>query len=558
MIITHKLKPMDLTHKQNASRVDVVQDDKYSRDVEFTLTENGVAWQIPDGTTAVVRYKKPDGTGGNYDTLPDGSTAYQINGNVLTVALAPQVCTVPGQVQLSVGLIHGNAEINTFSVNIIVQPNPGSTYQSEDYIKLSGAVPNSGWTPNMYLGTDESGNVVAKELSGGGGGTVSVDSTLTQSGQAADAAVVGEKFSELSGEIANLQTSGLTTAQVNALDGMFKVAAYDDSKDVSGAYAAFKAAFGLVDSGDTGGGGEETPDVTTYTITAELVNVTSSNSATSITEGASYTATLTAADGYKLDTVSVLMGGVDVTADVYADGVISIPAVTGDVEIVASASAIEDVKAVLPEDGLLAYFDFRNVAESSGNSSKGYYIPATKGTGRMYGWYKAGGGNDYGSPASTNPDFCAGDSYTIHDFGSEFTWILKSYCSVGYTVTGFKNYITPSNVGAVLGPTYNTAEGTAAVSGGTIGRVTGYNDVVIRASNGLLTVFVKGEITNEFNGNDISDFVSWYSKATIGVSWNNDVNVPILITAAAFYSRALSDAEVVEGCEYLKTLEVSV
>ena len=351
--------------------------------------------------------------------------------------------------------------------------------------------------------------------------------------------------------------SGLTTAQINALDGMFKVAAYDDSKDVSGAYAAFKAAFGLADSGDTGGGGEEPPVVTTYTITAELVNVTSNNSATSITEGASYTATLTAADGYKLDAVSVLMGGVDVTADVYANGVISIPAVTGNVEIVASAAAIEDVKAVLPEDGLLAYFDFRNVAESSGDNSKGYYIPATKGTGRMYGWYKDGGGNDYGSNASVNPDFCAGDSYTIHDFGSDFTWILKSYCAPGYTIRGFKNYIAPSNSGAVLSPTYNTAEGTAAVSGVNIGHATErYSDVVIRASSGLLSVFVNEEITNEFNGNDISDFVSWYSKATFGVSWN-DGSVPILVTAAAFYSRALSDAEVVEGCEYLKTLEVS-
>ena len=163
MIITHKLKPMDLAQKQNTGRVDVVQGDKYSRNIEFTFMYNGVAWQIPDGTTAIVRYKKPDATGGNYDTLPDGSTAYQINGNVLTVCLAPQVCTVPGIVQLSVGLIQGSAEINTFSINIVVQPNPGTIYQSEDYIRLSGAVPNSGWSPNMYLGTDAFGNVIAKE-----------------------------------------------------------------------------------------------------------------------------------------------------------------------------------------------------------------------------------------------------------------------------------------------------------------------------------------------------------------------------------------------------------
>ena len=184
MIITHKLKPMDLAQKQNTGRVDVVQGDKYSRNIEFTFMYNGSAWQIPDGTTAIVRYKKPDATGGNYDTLPDGSTAYQINGNVLTVCLAPQVCTVPGIVQLSVGLIQGSAEINTFSINIVVQPNPGAIYQSEDYIRLSGAVPNSGWSPNMYLGTDESGNVVVKEETSSAGGatftpSVSADGTLS-------------------------------------------------------------------------------------------------------------------------------------------------------------------------------------------------------------------------------------------------------------------------------------------------------------------------------------------------------------------------------------------
>lgn len=38
---------------------------------------------------------------------------------------------------------------------------------------------------------------------------------------------------------------GLTAEQIAALDGMFKVCAYDDSKDISGAYEAFKDAFGL-------------------------------------------------------------------------------------------------------------------------------------------------------------------------------------------------------------------------------------------------------------------------------------------------------------------------
>lgn len=293
MIITHKLQSMDLTHKQNTSRVDIVQDDKYSRDVEFTLTENGVAWRIPDGTTAIVRYKKPDGTGGNYDTLPDGSTAYQINGNVLTVALAPQVCTVQGYVQLSVGLIQGNAEINTFSVNIVVHPNPGAEYQSEDYIKLSGAVPNSGWTPNMYLGTDASGNVVAKEGTSGGGGTVSIDSTLTKPGQAADAAAVGNRLSALSEEIAAIpsgadgksayqyaQDGGYTGTETEfaaklAQEKFANPNALTFTGAVTGSYDGSAAVTVEIPSGGGGGitGFRRVVD-TTLTEAAEIVNLT--------------------------------------------------------------------------------------------------------------------------------------------------------------------------------------------------------------------------------------------------------------------------------------------
>ena len=50
--------------------------------------------------------------------------------------------------------------------------------------------------------------------------------------------------SSLSEEIANLQTSGLTTAQVNALDGMFKACAFIKD-DISAEYNAFCTAFGI-------------------------------------------------------------------------------------------------------------------------------------------------------------------------------------------------------------------------------------------------------------------------------------------------------------------------
>lgn len=105
------------------------------------------------------------------------------------------------------------------------------------------------------------------------------------------------------------------------------------------------------------GGGTDAPDtpvepgVTYYNIVNVLTNVTNSNSASSVSEGESYTATLTAADGYNLDTVTVTMGGVDVTADVYSGGVVSIGSVTGAVIITASAVSVvaSDILYALPE-----------------------------------------------------------------------------------------------------------------------------------------------------------------------------------------------------------------
>lgn len=197
MVITHKLRPMYLTCKNVTQRVDVMQDDKYSRCLEIPLRANGDDVELPEDVRAVIRYQKPDGTGGNYDTLPDGSTAYSISGNVITVALAPQVCTVPGVVQMVVCLMQGNAEINTFVILVNVHRNPGIDAESQDYTNMRAYVKSYGWPPDKALRTDADGNVIAAEIT-------TVDTTLTQSGQAADAATVGGRLSALSEEKANL------------------------------------------------------------------------------------------------------------------------------------------------------------------------------------------------------------------------------------------------------------------------------------------------------------------------------------------------------------------
>ena len=77
----------------------------------------------------------------------------------------------------------------------------------------------------------------------------------------------------------------------------------------------------------------------TYPVRQELTHVTSTSSATSVAKNGSFSATLSAASGYEIDSVSVAMGGVDVTALVYNDGTgaVSISEVTGALMITAVA-----------------------------------------------------------------------------------------------------------------------------------------------------------------------------------------------------------------------------
>lgn len=79
---------------------------------------------------------------------------------------------------------------------------------------------------------------------------------------------------------------------------------------------------------------------TTYTVKQILSHVTSSFEEAAIDSGEAFEATLTAADGYTIASVVVLMGGEDVTDTAYDDttGEVTIAAVSGDIQIVATAT----------------------------------------------------------------------------------------------------------------------------------------------------------------------------------------------------------------------------
>lgn len=90
----------------------------------------------------------------------------------------------------------------------------------------------------------------------------------------------------------------------------------------------------------------------TISVTNNLTNCTNSNTATMAEQGSSYTGTLTADSGYILGTVTVTMGGSDITATVYSSGTITIPSVTGDIVITATAvPAVSSLSAVYTQSG---------------------------------------------------------------------------------------------------------------------------------------------------------------------------------------------------------------
>lgn len=136
MTITHKLS-IDLLRQENTTQIDAVQDDS-CRYLALMLHANGIPWTIPTDISAVIRYLKADGVGGEYDALPDGTCAWSAADNVLTIALAPQVLTAAGETALSVMLTDGDRSVSTFDITLRVLPGVHTRIaESDRYVNVS-------------------------------------------------------------------------------------------------------------------------------------------------------------------------------------------------------------------------------------------------------------------------------------------------------------------------------------------------------------------------------------------------------------------------------------
>ena len=79
---------------------------------------------------------------------------------------------------------------------------------------------------------------------------------------------------------------------------------------------------------------ESEPEIpTSYTITPQLTHCTCSNTATSITPNSSYSTTIRANSGYTLNSITVTMGGTNITSSAVSGNAVSISKVTGNIVI---------------------------------------------------------------------------------------------------------------------------------------------------------------------------------------------------------------------------------
>ena len=115
--------------------VHAVQGEQYSRQLKMALYDGGVAWTVPGGVFVAMRYSKPDGTTGYYDTLPDGTQAWSTEGNTVSIYVAPQMLTVPGVVQGQLEIIQNQSILASFPLRLKVAANVAAArMQSEDYV----------------------------------------------------------------------------------------------------------------------------------------------------------------------------------------------------------------------------------------------------------------------------------------------------------------------------------------------------------------------------------------------------------------------------------------
>ena len=305
------------------------QYDKDSRSIEFSLFDGANPFVLDSNYTITVRGTKKDGTAFEYDcSIEDGKVVFLLN---------QQMTLFDGKYPCELRIINNTEILGSSNFTLFVEKSP----IDEDSIISESDLPAYEQLLNDLQG-EKISNWLEENIAQETGYVL--DTSLTVQGAAADAKAVGDALAVLEEKIDDGGGSGtgLTDEIAQALLACFQNVAWINA-DGQDYYTALEEA--LLNAGGV-----------QYTVTNLLTGCTSSNSSIKATEGKQYIAVLTANIGYTLSTVTVTMGGIDVTGTYYSGGTISIPNVTGDIVITAVAtSRISSISAVFTQGQNVIY-----------------------------------------------------------------------------------------------------------------------------------------------------------------------------------------------------------
>lgn len=98
-----------------------MQGDANSRAICYRLYADGLSYEIPSGVSLRIAYEKADKTSGVYSQLPDGSSAYEISDNTVTIRLIEDVSAKSGMALVQPILYDSDGNIlGIWSTEIIV------------------------------------------------------------------------------------------------------------------------------------------------------------------------------------------------------------------------------------------------------------------------------------------------------------------------------------------------------------------------------------------------------------------------------------------------------
>ena len=124
-------------------KISMVQGDSNTRIIQAQLWDGANPYTIPTGAAVMVRFRKPDGTGGLYDKT-EGGQSVTVSGSTVTVPVATQMLTVAGVVMAEVDIYAAGEDdasaqnLASFAFMVEVAPSvyPDAEIISSDYYSV--------------------------------------------------------------------------------------------------------------------------------------------------------------------------------------------------------------------------------------------------------------------------------------------------------------------------------------------------------------------------------------------------------------------------------------